>query len=154
MSSSMVWILFCFKGWQTGQSIRVQFFQWQIICLDEEQWGTGHDFPDWHDVIWVSTSFIVWQWGKGHWKEKIFYIFYLHLQLKLIFVIVASCTLCDFTISIFNDYLSKIYSPLEQLHHYALHPYPFVNIDEHVIKGQAVALWACAFQDPELLVVS
>ena len=56
----------CFKGWQTGQSFRVQLFQWQIICLDEEQWGTGHDFPDWHDVIWVSTFFIVRQWGKWH----------------------------------------------------------------------------------------
>ena len=69
-SSSIVLILLCFKGWQTGQSIRVQCRQWWIICLDEEQWGTGHDFPDWHDFKWMSTSFIVRQGGKEHWKKK------------------------------------------------------------------------------------
>ena len=83
-------------------------------------------------------------------KRKKYYTFLVcFLQLKLIFAIVAWCTLREFTISIFNDSLSKSYSPLEQFCHYALHPCPFVNIYEHVIKGQVVALW-----DPELLVVS
>ena len=61
----------CFNGWQTGQSFRVQLFQWQIICRDDEQWGTGQDLPDWHDVMWVSTFFIVRQWGKGHCSKNI-----------------------------------------------------------------------------------
>ena len=41
----------CFRGWQTGQSFLVQLFQWQIICLDDEQCGTGQDLPAWHDVM-------------------------------------------------------------------------------------------------------
>ena len=60
----------CFRGWQTGQSFRSHSCQWRIICLDEEQWSTGHDLPDWHDIIWMSTSFIVRQCGKGHWNIK------------------------------------------------------------------------------------
>ena len=93
--------------------------------------------------------------GQRTLKGKKYYTFLVCiLQLKLIFAIVAWCTPCDFTISIFNDSLSKIYSRVEQFHHYALHPFPCVNIDEHVIKGQVVVLWACAFhENPDLLVV-
>jgi len=29
-----------FNGKQTGQSVRVQNFQWVIICLDDAQWAT------------------------------------------------------------------------------------------------------------------
>lgn len=29
-----------FSGRQTGQSCRVQFFQWEMICLDDAQWAT------------------------------------------------------------------------------------------------------------------
>ena len=61
----------CDKGLQIGQSFRVQRCQWQVICLDEEQWGSGHDFSNWHDVIWMSTSFMYKQLGKGHCGKKI-----------------------------------------------------------------------------------
>lgn len=30
-----------FRGRQTGQSCRVQFFQWEMICLDDAQWATA-----------------------------------------------------------------------------------------------------------------
>lgn len=30
-----------FSGRQTGQSCRVQFFQWEMICLDDAQWATA-----------------------------------------------------------------------------------------------------------------
>ena len=30
-----------FKGKHTGQSLRVQFFQWEIICLDDAQCATA-----------------------------------------------------------------------------------------------------------------
>lgn len=56
----------CFKGKHTGQSLRVQFFQWEIICLEEEQCGTPQDFPAWHVVMWLNTCFIVRQWGSEH----------------------------------------------------------------------------------------
>ena len=59
-----------FKCWQIGQSYLLQFFQWLIICLDEEQWGVGQDFPNWQDVKWVSILFMVLQWGNGHWRSK------------------------------------------------------------------------------------
>ena len=29
-----------FKGRQTGQSCRVQFFQWEMICREDAQWAT------------------------------------------------------------------------------------------------------------------
>ena len=29
-----------FSGVHTGQSGRTQVFQWEMICLDEAQWGT------------------------------------------------------------------------------------------------------------------
>lgn len=32
-----------FKGKQTGQSCRVQFFQWDMICLDDAQWATAEE---------------------------------------------------------------------------------------------------------------
>jgi hypothetical protein len=32
--------LACFKGKQTGQSLLLQFFQCEIICLDDAQWAT------------------------------------------------------------------------------------------------------------------
>lgn len=42
-SYSRCWVrlsLAFFSGRQTGQSCRVQFFQWEMICLDDAQWGT------------------------------------------------------------------------------------------------------------------
>lgn len=39
-SDSRCWVrlsLAFFSGRQTGQSCRVQFFQWEMICLDEAQ---------------------------------------------------------------------------------------------------------------------
>uniref|UniRef100_A0A6B0TV04 Putative secreted protein n=1 Tax=Ixodes ricinus TaxID=34613 RepID=A0A6B0TV04_IXORI len=49
----------CLSGRQTGQSLRVQFFQCEMICREEAQWGTGHVLPAWQLVMWFSTFFIV-----------------------------------------------------------------------------------------------
>lgn len=81
-----------FKGRHTGQSCRVQFFQWEMICRDDAQWATGdrrqqaglhldknfnqkeefpgkhhlpwQDLPAWQWVMWLRTFFIVRQWGS------------------------------------------------------------------------------------------
>ena len=63
-----LWSFGVLSGRQTGQSVLEQFFQWQIICLEDEQWGSGQVLPAWQDVIWVRTFFIVRQCGRLHWK--------------------------------------------------------------------------------------
>ena len=60
----------CFKGRQTGQSCRLQCFQWAIICREEEQCGTVHVLPAWQDVMWFRTFFMVRQWGRVHWRTS------------------------------------------------------------------------------------
>ena len=35
----------CLRGRQTGQSCRLQCFQWAMICRLEEQWATGQVLP-------------------------------------------------------------------------------------------------------------
>ena len=56
----------CFRGWQTGQSFRVQFFQWPIIVRDELQCGTGQFLSALHVDMWFSTFFMVLQWSRLH----------------------------------------------------------------------------------------
>ena len=65
-----LWSGLVFRGRQTGQSDRLQFFQWHMICLDDEQCGTGHCFPCAHEVIWLRTFFMVLQCGRVHWKKN------------------------------------------------------------------------------------
>lgn len=60
----------CLSGRQTGQSVRVQCFQCEMICRDEEQCGTEHDLPAWHVVMWFKTFFIVLQCGSVHWNKN------------------------------------------------------------------------------------
>ena len=56
----------CFRGAHTGQHWLVQFFQCEMISLDDAQWGTGQDLPDWQVVMWDRTFFMVLQWGMLH----------------------------------------------------------------------------------------
>ena len=53
-------------GEHTGQSLWEQFFQWQIICLDEEQCRTRQFLRLRQVFIWMSKFFIVLQWGRMH----------------------------------------------------------------------------------------
>ena len=57
-------------GMQTGQSCRLHCFQWSIICLEEEQWGTWHVLPSWQEVMWSRAFFMVRQWGRVHWRTS------------------------------------------------------------------------------------
>ena len=56
----------CLRGKHTGQSCRLQCFQWAMICLEDAQCGTVHVLSAWHDPKWFSTFFIVLQWGSVH----------------------------------------------------------------------------------------
>lgn len=56
----------CFSGKQTGQSLRVQCFQWLMIWREELQWATEQLLPAWHEVMWLRTFFMVLQWGRMH----------------------------------------------------------------------------------------
>jgi hypothetical protein len=52
-------ITLALSGAQTAQSAREQFFQWARMRREEEQCGARHDLPKVHDVMCVSTPFIV-----------------------------------------------------------------------------------------------
>ena len=67
----------CFNGKQTGQSLRTQFLQWLIICLEELQCGVVHALPAWHEDIWDSTCFIVLQCGKLHCTDSPLFTFWI-----------------------------------------------------------------------------
>lgn len=61
----------CFRGRQTGQSVRLQCFQCEIICLEEEQCATLQFLPTWQEAMCFSIFFIVLQCGNAHcWKEE------------------------------------------------------------------------------------
>lgn len=52
-----------FSGRQTGQSCRVQFFQWEMICLDDAQWATAEE---------TQTNEKKQRLVSGFWKLDIF----------------------------------------------------------------------------------